>query len=104
MLEVFDAARHARPFAQLISLSIKQRLRTCALDRYICREESGSSEAIRHARAMVCLLSGQMIRIRSWIDTMPEGMRFRKSRIRERIGRAETMESEEVFFVTFVFL
>lgn len=33
--------------AQRIPLSIKQRLWTCGLDRYVCQEESGSSEAIR---------------------------------------------------------
>ena len=33
--------------AQLIPLSIKQRLWTCGLDRYVRREESGRSEAIR---------------------------------------------------------
>ena len=55
--------------AQLILLSIKQRLRICALDRYGHEEEGGSLKAIRqsvlelldvawHVRAITRLSSG----------------------------------------------
>jgi len=65
MLEFFDTALHAPPFAHpayLTIVPIKLRFRICALDRYRCWQESRSLEAIRQS---VFLMLFGMIRIRA---------------------------------------
>lgn len=82
-----DAARHAQSTGHAHSLSHlviaqKKVVRTCALDQYLCWKESGSLEAIRPARVIVCLSFRQTFRICAW-DRCRAGM---------SVGCTEAME------------
>ena len=52
--------RHPRAFTR-VAYPVNQRLRMCALGQCVCREESGSPEAIWQSDSR--LSSGQMVRI-----------------------------------------
>jgi len=105
VLELFDA-RYARHIAYGIScsasflLSIEQRLRICALDRYVRREEGGSLS--QHTCSLFRYRSDKPFGYAFGIGGVPERMRLWKSMLRESVGCAEAME-REVLFVTFVF-